>query len=151
MKILVMSNLCKEKYRFTPLMAAATSGNLSLCKWLIEEKKANVNVQDSDGDTALHHCAIAGLSSGISAKDIMAYLIEAGANVNAVNHENKTPLNSALEELAEFEQDGEDDEISPQILVDLLVSKGGIANEIQDEDQDEDNDDDEDENKSDEE
>lgn len=134
-------------------MAAATSGNLSLCKWLVEEKKANVNVQDSDGDTALHHCAIAGLSSGISGKDIMAYLIEAGANVNAVNHENKTPLNCALEELSEFEQSGEDDEISPQILVDLLISKGGIANEIEGEDQDEDNDDndDDDENKNDDE
>lgn len=117
-------------------MAAATSGNLSLCKWLVEEMHANINIEDNDGDTPLHHCATAGLSSGITAKDILAYLIDSGGIVNKTNAENKTPLNCALEELAEFQEYGEEDEISPQILIDVLISKGGIANVIQEEDDD---------------
>lgn len=40
---------------FTPIHAAASYGNTELLRYLLDNG-GNANVQDSDGDTPLHHC-----------------------------------------------------------------------------------------------
>ena len=50
----------------TPLMAAASWGNASSVRILVKEGKANLDVQDDGGDTALHEAAReAGLLGGV--------------------------------------------------------------------------------------
>ena len=39
----------------TPLIAASGEGKTDVCKYLIEEKNANVNLKDDQGKTALQH------------------------------------------------------------------------------------------------
>ena len=39
----------------TPLITASKKGYVGLCKYLLEEKKANINLKDNDGKTALQH------------------------------------------------------------------------------------------------
>ena len=39
----------------TPLIAASGEGKTDVCKYLIEEKNANVNLKDDEGRTALQH------------------------------------------------------------------------------------------------
>ena len=53
---------------------------------LLCDNKADVNVQDHDGDTPLHWAAIEGYL------EICDLLIEHGADVNAVNIKGQTPL-----------------------------------------------------------
>ncbi|GMM38714.1 hypothetical protein DASC09_060530 [Saccharomycopsis crataegensis] len=46
----------KDPNGYTPIHAAAAYGHIELLEYLIGEKKGDVNVLDSDGDTPLHHC-----------------------------------------------------------------------------------------------
>ena len=39
----------------TPLIAASIARQIDLCKYLVEERKANVNTEDDDGKNALQH------------------------------------------------------------------------------------------------
>ena len=39
----------------TPLVAASRRGRVDVCKYLLEEKNANVNLKDNNGKTALQH------------------------------------------------------------------------------------------------
>ena len=39
----------------TPLIAASRNGLIAVCKFLVEEKNATVNLKDNDGKIALHH------------------------------------------------------------------------------------------------
>jgi ankyrin repeat protein len=74
------------------VIKAAKAGNLERVKALVETDGALVQARDSDGSTALH-CAV---WKGHQA--IVAYLLSAGAAVNAHNnngHWGTTPLHAA--------------------------------------------------------
>ena len=71
----------------TPLMVAAEKGHVSVATFLIE-RGADVDLQDENGNTALHHALY---GSDVSC-EILSCLIGSGADVNGVNKVKHTPL-----------------------------------------------------------
>ena len=71
----------------TPLMIAAQKGHVSVATFLIEHG-ANVDLQDENGNTALHHTLY---GSDVSC-EILSCLTGSGADVNGVNKVKHTPL-----------------------------------------------------------
>ena len=72
----------------TPLMIASWQSDLACVKILVEGG-ATVNLKSLNGDTALHKaCHVSGRDN----TDIIRYLIESGADVDAQNLINNTPL-----------------------------------------------------------
>ncbi len=63
----------------TPLMSAASSGNIEAVQALMT-KKANINLQNNDGDTALH------VALNQESEDIALALVKAGAKVDIANN-----------------------------------------------------------------
>ncbi len=61
-------------------------------KYLVENVGADLNIKDHNGDTPLH--AIAGTFREASV-GLVRYLVEHGANVDAVNNKNQTPADVA--------------------------------------------------------
>ena len=70
-----------------PLMVAAQKGHVSVATFLIEHG-ANVDLQDENGNTALHHTLY---GSDVSC-EILSCLTGSGADVNGVNKVKHTPL-----------------------------------------------------------
>lgn len=85
----INSFLCTNAGYPPPLLLAAKEGNLVLVKYFLK-KGAYLEFHDDNG-TALHYAC----SSCEDSIDIVKYLIEKGANVNAVNFWSKTPLDVA--------------------------------------------------------
>ena len=73
----------------TPLHQAAIRGHLDTCRLLIEEYNAYINAIDAYGNTPLH------LAVAWKRFDVCILLIAHGANVNARNHDGKTPFDYA--------------------------------------------------------
>jgi len=73
-----------------PLIVATRLGQLDSVKCLLEHG-ANVNLEDSDRKTALHHAASSGQS------DVMKELLDNKAEVNARDNTWKTPLHYAAD------------------------------------------------------
>jgi ankyrin repeat protein len=69
------------------LLDAATKGNLGLVEICLDQG-ANIDYQDELGNTALHYAAY------YEKDDIVLYLLENKANVNARNINGLTPLHS---------------------------------------------------------
>jgi uncharacterized protein len=67
----------------------AAGGMLAAVQYLVEEVHADVNARDHEGNTALHHAAARGDN------EMIAYLVEHGADVTAVNREGKTTVDMA--------------------------------------------------------
>ena len=81
----------KDKDNRTPLMYAVEScygDNVDVVKFLLE-KKAKVNMQDNNGNSALHRSAERGYINS------MTILLEYGAFCNVENKEKETPLHLA--------------------------------------------------------
>jgi len=70
-------------HRFAP------TGMLAAVKFLVEEVHADVNVQDADGNTALHNAAARGDN------EMIQYLVSKGADVKAVNRQGQTTVDMA--------------------------------------------------------
>ena len=83
-----------NKVKHTPLMIAAKRGHLNALTLLIKHGAHDVDLQDSDGYTALHYAVY---SSDISC-EILSCLIGIGADVNARTNNGVTPLMIAAEE-----------------------------------------------------
>jgi uncharacterized protein len=94
---------------------ASMSGKVGVVKKLVEENPAIVNSYSSDGFTAIH------LASFFGSKEIAQFLIQNGADVNAVakNLMKVMPLHSAVAR-SHFE------------IAELLVSNGAEVNAVQD-------------------
>ena len=75
----------------TPLMIASRYGQLDAMTFLIKQG-ANVNLQDKEGETALHY-AVDG--SDVSC-EVLSCLIENGANFDAFSNSGCTPLMKAI-------------------------------------------------------
>ena len=75
----------------TPLLSAIKGGYLSVCKLLIEEYNADVNLSDDDGITPLH------LASNLGHLEICRFLCKYVLDKNALDKDGvKTPLLSAI-------------------------------------------------------
>ncbi|KAK3284500.1 hypothetical protein CYMTET_7856 [Cymbomonas tetramitiformis] len=84
------------------LCSAASDGNLTLLKQLIDETKLDPNQGDYDKRTALH------LASSEGNMEVVEFLLKSGANVNCEDRWGGTPLEDAVKhdhsELASFLQ-----------------------------------------------
>jgi uncharacterized protein len=72
-----------NSHRFAP------GGMLAAVKYLVEELHADVNAQDHEGNTALHHAAARGDNA------MILYLVSKGADVTIVDREGKTTADMA--------------------------------------------------------
>jgi ankyrin repeat protein len=108
----------------TPLIQAATWGDLDRVKLLLEYK-ANVNLRANNkrGDTALH-MAIRNSPFGDfkTAFEIINLLLEKSADFNAKNNYGDTPLHATLDAYQEGIQD------RTQKIIRLLVERGAEIN-----------------------
>jgi hypothetical protein len=84
---------CKEG--FAPLHVA---DHLSIRTLL--EHSAEVNVKDSDGDTALHNILSRGIVESDHSEVKIQILLEAGADTEIVNLKGQTPMQSLMEKLS---------------------------------------------------
>ena len=73
------------KQKASPLIWAVRTGNQVGCEVLLS-KGADVQVQDRDGNTALHHAALMGRL------ELLGFLLFAGADPEAVNKRGQTAL-----------------------------------------------------------
>lgn len=85
---------------FTCCHAAAAYNQIHVLRWLIRQEGCNVNVQDSDGDTPLHHC------DKVDAARVL--VDEGGALPSVTNKDGKTALQLKAEELKELEEEVDD-------------------------------------------
>ena len=88
------------------LFRAVKAGDVDKVKALVKSYRRAVNARDRRDNTPLHWAAKKGWS------DILGVLIEAKADVNAVNSAKRTPLDVAREEVKE-----------------LLIERGGRSHE----------------------
>jgi ankyrin repeat protein len=72
-----------NSHRFAP------GGMLAAVKYLVEELHVDVNAQDHEGNTALHHAAARGDN------EMILYLVKHGADVKLVDREGKTTVDMA--------------------------------------------------------
>jgi uncharacterized protein len=103
-----------DGYLRTPLINAASSNNLELMKWLIENG-AVVNHQDRNGFSALHFTAQE------NKVDASKLLIENGADLDLKDGNGNTPLSNAV-----FSSRGD------FALVNLLVNSGANLDNVND-------------------
>ena len=101
----------------TPLMEASSKNDEKQVTWLIEHG-ADVNLQDEDGDTALHFAC----NSDHASLEILSCLIENGANINACTDFKITPLMMAVQNCRKY-------------VVSFLIEHGANV-DLQDEDGD---------------
>ncbi|XP_076879964.1 arf-GAP with coiled-coil, ANK repeat and PH domain-containing protein 2-like isoform X1 [Brachyhypopomus gauderio] len=79
-----------EEEKKTPLIMAVQGGSLVTCEFLLQNS-ASVNQQDSQGRGPLHHATILGHTGQV------CLFLKRGANQNASDIEDKTPLSIAVE------------------------------------------------------
>jgi hypothetical protein len=84
---------------FSFVHASAAYNQIAVLKWLIHQEGCNVNVQDSDGDTPLHHC------DRLEAAKMLVE--EGGADVSLKNNDGMTALQLKVEDLKALELDEE--------------------------------------------
>ncbi|KAF4456094.1 hypothetical protein F53441_1709 [Fusarium austroafricanum] len=91
------------KWRFEPLLVMAchrASPNMEVIRVLVEKKGVDINARDADGHTALH--VLAAGTYWWQAAQAIPYLISKGANMEARDDRNRTPLLHALMEKGTF-------------------------------------------------
>uniref|UniRef100_A0A3Q3BRR1 Arf-GAP with coiled-coil, ANK repeat and PH domain-containing protein n=2 Tax=Haplochromini TaxID=319058 RepID=A0A3Q3BRR1_HAPBU len=79
-----------EEEKRTPLIMAVQGGSLVTCEFLLQNA-ANVNQQDAQGRGPLHHATMLGHTGQV------CLFLKRGANQNAADIEEKTPLSIAVE------------------------------------------------------
>ncbi|MDV7104871.1 ankyrin repeat domain-containing protein [Vibrio sp. TH_r3] len=88
----LLINTGAEVYINGALVAASLSGHIDVVDFLIKQSGADINIQDSRGNTALSQAAWKGHV------DIVELLIEKGADVNIKNSQRYTALMTSIEE-----------------------------------------------------
>ncbi|KAM6921432.1 arf-GAP with coiled-coil, ANK repeat and PH domain-containing protein 2-like isoform 3-T3 [Xenentodon cancila] len=79
-----------EEDKRTPLIMAVQGGSLVTCEFLLQNS-ANVNQQDAQGRGPLHHATMLGHTGQV------CLFLKKGANQNAADIDEKTPLTIAVE------------------------------------------------------
>ena len=79
-------------------MMMAAIGNFNALRALIDSNKVDVNTKDLEGISALHYCVIgsAKLNNPNQTCMIIDYLVDHGANVNALDCNHTSPLYQAI-------------------------------------------------------
>lgn len=103
-----------EKYKEYALIQSAKYGHLQIVKYLIEEKEADINVQNGTGDTAL----ILACRKGYI--EIVKYLLQKKADLNIKNINGRNALIEAVDK-------------NKYEIAELLLNKGIDANIIEEE------------------
>eukprot|EP00118_Oscarella_pearsei_P023742 m.288283 g.288283 ORF g.288283 m.288283 type:complete len:269 (+) comp40706_c0_seq45:1101-1907(+) len=105
---------CNEIGGVAPLLSAAFDGKIDYVNFLLE-KKADMNITDNDGCSALHH-AVEG-----NQEDMLRHLIEKGCDKTIKNKYGETAYdvaeqkgNTNLSGLLKTSDDGKDDKERPQ-------------------------------------
>lgn len=101
---------------WTPLMISCSAGRLEVVRYLITLPQVDVNIHNSNGQTALHYAA------SRNHPQITSLLLENGANVNAQDKYHATPLHRAASQ-------GHEKVVglllnAPKIQIDLTDSSG---------------------------
>uniref|UniRef100_A0A8C1X511 Arf-GAP with coiled-coil, ANK repeat and PH domain-containing protein n=1 Tax=Cyprinus carpio TaxID=7962 RepID=A0A8C1X511_CYPCA len=112
----------------TPLIMAVHGGSLVTCEFLLQNS-ASVNQQDSLGRGPLHHATILGHTGQV------CLFLKRGANQNAADVENQTPLSIAVEaanadivtllRLAKMNEEMRESEASVNVPNELIWSVAG--------------------------
>ena len=87
-----MANFVNSERQKTVLNGAVFGGNLDMCKLLIEEYKADVNLSDINGITPLH------IASYFGHLEICKFLCKHVMDKNTLDNNGKTPLDLAFSE-----------------------------------------------------
>ena len=87
-----MANFVNSKRQETLLNRAVIGGQLDMCKLLIEEYKADVNLSDTNGRTPLHIASIFGHV------EVCKFLCKHVMDKNTLDYNGKTPLDLAFSE-----------------------------------------------------
>uniref|UniRef100_A0A4W6BNI5 E3 ubiquitin-protein ligase MIB2 n=1 Tax=Lates calcarifer TaxID=8187 RepID=A0A4W6BNI5_LATCA len=106
-EILIKEGRCDVNIRNnrnqTPLQLAVTQGHTDLVQLLVAEG-ADVNMEDEDGDTAMHVALLRPQLANLSASGLLGntelsvgaamacFLAQEGADINYANHKGKSPL-----------------------------------------------------------
>ena len=80
----------RDIYGWTPLMRAVEHERLAVVQVLLGLDRVNLDVQNENGHTALHHAALDGLT------DIARMLVERGADVTLRDHAGRTAMALAI-------------------------------------------------------
>ena len=78
-----------DKYKATPLHAAARQGKVDIVKYLIQSSNIDINAMDMKGNTPLHYACMDGND------DVVNLLVSCAADVNASNKDKLSPLHCA--------------------------------------------------------
>ena len=85
-----MANFVDSEKKKIALNSAVFGGNLYMCKLLIEEYKADVNLTDINGITPLH------IASNSGHLEICKFLCKHVKDKNALDNNGRTPLDLAV-------------------------------------------------------
>eukprot|EP01087_Luapelamoeba_hula_P013626 TRINITY_DN3891_c0_g1_i2.p1 TRINITY_DN3891_c0_g1~~TRINITY_DN3891_c0_g1_i2.p1 ORF type:complete len:695 (-),score=114.95 TRINITY_DN3891_c0_g1_i2:86-2170(-) len=91
-------NECGNKTECTPLVLAATKGDLEMCKLLLTVKKIDVNLVNIDFTSALHYVVRAPTSSGqqrMLLSELVCMLLKKRAQLNGQTRLGETPVHQA--------------------------------------------------------
>lgn len=89
--------LCLNHKKQTPLMAAITTQNKDLAQTIIRyTDERSVNIQDDQGNTALHYAFMYNMPIGL-------FLINLGAKIDLPNHKKETPVHLAATDKEKFD------------------------------------------------
>ena len=112
LKTLNMFPSVSDENGYTLVHAAAAYNQISILEWL-SQQNMNVNAQDNDGDSPLHH---------VEKKGTAQFLVEKmNANPNLRNAKNKTALQEKMEEI-KMDDGDDDDEADAKELITYLES-----------------------------
>jgi tankyrase len=96
--VLVLSNACSvitpshhKTEDYTPVVAAATGGDLAVVQEAVQKDPALITYKEWDSATLLHDAV------GHNQLDMAKYLLDKGSDVNAVTTDGLTPLHMAAQ------------------------------------------------------
>ena len=89
MSTFAIANETSPTTGLAPVHYAARSGALEILKWLVEQAGALVEMEDREGETALHKACLAGKLP------IVTYLLRQGADPDAQDADGWTPLHNS--------------------------------------------------------
>ena len=109
--------------RRTALGLAAANGHMDVCEYIVSEGKANIDVRDHLGRTALHHAAMAMQQHSLQA------ILELGANMHLKDNYGNTPFHAAARsgsaECVEALANHEEENLRQVLAGKVFVSKDG--------------------------
>mmetsp|Transcript_10565 Transcript_10565/g.17274 ORF Transcript_10565/g.17274 Transcript_10565/m.17274 type:complete len:214 (+) Transcript_10565:67-708(+) len=92
---------------YTPIHAAASWGRVELLRALLQRDPAGANIKDQDGDTPLHHVAMATELAPEETRSVVELLLAHGANPKLQNAESRTCLDTCGEKVLDMDEDEE--------------------------------------------